>query len=407
MKQRCLFLLIIFSLLFFTSNLFITNYAYSQEEEKNTEIKKVIVTGSGVTEEDAIKDLSVSAVQQVVGIYVVSDTYVKNFQVINDEIFTHSNGYVKGFDILNKTKESGIVKIQALVSVELGNLTKKLSELQIATKQISDTTKAISFDKFNSAKSFRELVHSVIINPMKENKNIWDIKIKDINVSDKTYKLNEFYHLKQGDEDKIKLGELIPVEISFYLSLNQDYFDAITNFLDNSSERIDESPPSLKNLKNFNICTFRFNGDNENLIKCYRLSSQNQNIYNKLISDFFYRDGEKNYELYFKLSLIDSNAKVLGTNQYKECFGFCPTICTENGNIISSIFIGDSDHKNHCYYFTTFIDYRYRYSMYEDKPTLIISPEKPELIKIVIYLNESDIKNLKDVEITTQFKKKE
>lgn len=53
---------------------------------KNKTIHKVIVTGIGINENKAIKNATKSAIQQVVGMYVVSDVLMKNSKLIKDEV---------------------------------------------------------------------------------------------------------------------------------------------------------------------------------------------------------------------------------------------------------------------------------------------------------------------------------
>lgn len=56
------------------STLIISTNVFAQD----IETKKVISTGVGLTESDALKDTTRNAVQQVVGAYILTDTYVKN-----------------------------------------------------------------------------------------------------------------------------------------------------------------------------------------------------------------------------------------------------------------------------------------------------------------------------------------
>ena len=60
------------------------------------------------------------AVEQAVGVYVLSETLVESFVVIKDTILTKAGGYINSFQVLAEKSEDGIVtvKIQATVSVE-------------------------------------------------------------------------------------------------------------------------------------------------------------------------------------------------------------------------------------------------------------------------------------------------
>ncbi len=63
------------------------------------EIEKVVVSGSGLSEDKAIQSASKTAIQQVMGMYVVSDTVMQNRELIKDEVFSQSNAYIKTFKV--------------------------------------------------------------------------------------------------------------------------------------------------------------------------------------------------------------------------------------------------------------------------------------------------------------------
>lgn len=71
--------------------------------------------------EEALAQAVRQAVEQAMGVYVVSETLVKNAQVIKDSILTKSSGFVSGYQILSEKTVAGdmlSIQIQATVSVE-------------------------------------------------------------------------------------------------------------------------------------------------------------------------------------------------------------------------------------------------------------------------------------------------
>ena len=78
----------------------------------------VTATGQGGSERTALNDAKRQAVEQQVGTYVDSRTYVENYQVIHDRIYTQTEGYIKDYRIINKNYFNGIwtVEIQADIS---------------------------------------------------------------------------------------------------------------------------------------------------------------------------------------------------------------------------------------------------------------------------------------------------
>ena len=68
----------------------------------------VTTTGQGGSERDALHDAMRNAIEQQVGVLVDSKTYVQNYKVIHDQIFTHSEGYIKSYSIVNKQYANAI-----------------------------------------------------------------------------------------------------------------------------------------------------------------------------------------------------------------------------------------------------------------------------------------------------------
>lgn len=92
---------------------------------------QVTVTGQGATERDALHAAMREAVERQVGVLVDSRTYVENYRVIHDQIYTHSEGYIAGYDVLKSEYKNGYyeVTIRADVREELLN-TDLMSKLQ-------------------------------------------------------------------------------------------------------------------------------------------------------------------------------------------------------------------------------------------------------------------------------------
>lgn len=70
--------------------------------------------------EEALNQARRAAVEEAMGVYVVSETLVENMSLVQDTILTRSSGYISGQKVLSETQEQGILKIrlEALVSVE-------------------------------------------------------------------------------------------------------------------------------------------------------------------------------------------------------------------------------------------------------------------------------------------------
>lgn len=85
----------------------------------------VTVSGHGIDKDSAFKDAVRTAVEQVVGVYINSNTIVSNAQVELDKIYTASEGYVNSFSIINEGYRNN--EYQMLIKVDVD--TKPDSEL--------------------------------------------------------------------------------------------------------------------------------------------------------------------------------------------------------------------------------------------------------------------------------------
>jgi hypothetical protein len=89
----------------------------------------------GVDRDHALTNALQLAVEQVVGVAVKSTTDVVDFQVIKDEIVTHSKGYVKQYKILEEARESdGGFRIVVDAQVDAGRIETHAQTLEILMK---------------------------------------------------------------------------------------------------------------------------------------------------------------------------------------------------------------------------------------------------------------------------------
>lgn len=91
------------------------------------EVKQVVTTGQsdlaigmGRAREEAIAQATRLAVEQAMGVYVLSETLTENMALVSDKILTQSSGYISGYKVLSESKANGLysVKIEATVSIE-------------------------------------------------------------------------------------------------------------------------------------------------------------------------------------------------------------------------------------------------------------------------------------------------
>lgn len=135
----------------------------------------VITTGQGATERAALHEAMRAAIEQAVGVLVDSHTYVKNYQLIHDEIYTHSEGYVSRYEVLEKSLENGIhrVTIRAEVSEALSSdLMTKLEKQALIRENLLDPRIGVVISDSQDRPAYRSVAAAVeneIVTALQEN----------------------------------------------------------------------------------------------------------------------------------------------------------------------------------------------------------------------------------------------
>lgn len=99
--------------------------------------REVTVQGYGITREEAVNDALRNAVEQAVGALVESETLVQNAELVKDEIYTKSRGFVQNWTIISEQSNDGQIRVTARVEVDTNPNSRLLGQLQ-RLKLISD-----------------------------------------------------------------------------------------------------------------------------------------------------------------------------------------------------------------------------------------------------------------------------
>lgn len=97
---------------------FNTVVAQSQFNDSNLNVIEVYSYGEALNEQDAIKEALRQAIESALGAYLVSSTYVKDSQLLTDEIMSMSYGNIEKYTIINsKHKENSVmVELKVLLN---------------------------------------------------------------------------------------------------------------------------------------------------------------------------------------------------------------------------------------------------------------------------------------------------
>jgi len=99
-------------------------------------VAAVLENNLDIARDGALQDALRQAVEQAVGTMVESDTLVQNFQLVSDNIYTKTKGYVKTYKILTEKQEGTLYKVSVQANVDVGNLEKDLGALGLLYQRL-------------------------------------------------------------------------------------------------------------------------------------------------------------------------------------------------------------------------------------------------------------------------------
>lgn len=77
------------------------------------------------------------AVEQVAGVIISAQTLSANSQLISDQVFAHSAGYVRTYQVLSQTQEKGVVTVKVRAEVGTRDLDRDLQAVQALVRRLA------------------------------------------------------------------------------------------------------------------------------------------------------------------------------------------------------------------------------------------------------------------------------
>ena len=94
--------------------------------------KFVEVNGeSSISRQDAIRQAQRLAVEKAVGVFVLSETEIENFRLKKEKVFSHTEGYIIRFDVIEETKLRDLYRVRINAEVSLDKIKDDLVALKI------------------------------------------------------------------------------------------------------------------------------------------------------------------------------------------------------------------------------------------------------------------------------------
>ena len=90
----------------------------------------------GIARDQAIEDALRKAVEQAVGALVSSATMVQNYEVLSDQIYTQTKGYVQQYKILSEGQEENLYRVTIRATVNAGQLQQDLAAIGLLYRRV-------------------------------------------------------------------------------------------------------------------------------------------------------------------------------------------------------------------------------------------------------------------------------
>ncbi|MBI5235452.1 MAG: hypothetical protein HY886_04310 [Deltaproteobacteria bacterium] len=113
-------------------------------EETQEELKTVDADGfSQITGDNALiaRDAAISdalrkAVEQAVGTFISAESVVENYQILSDNVYTKTQGYVKNYKVIGETQTQGLFKATVRATVAVGSIQHDLDALGLLMAKV-------------------------------------------------------------------------------------------------------------------------------------------------------------------------------------------------------------------------------------------------------------------------------
>lgn len=104
----------------------------------SSDIVEVVAEGAGIDPGDALKDAFRNAVRQVVGTVVDAELLIKNDEIVDDQILTYSDGFVKKYDEVPGSKKSvgGLHRVKIKAQIERRSVMAKLKAAKVTVMDV-------------------------------------------------------------------------------------------------------------------------------------------------------------------------------------------------------------------------------------------------------------------------------
>lgn len=114
------------------------DYAAGQQQTEVVEaegVARILQGNTDIARDNAIVDAQRKAVEQVMGVFMSSESIVENYELLSDRILTQSSGYIKTYQILDERKDGNDFRVRIQATLGLGELENDIEAIQHLIRQ--------------------------------------------------------------------------------------------------------------------------------------------------------------------------------------------------------------------------------------------------------------------------------
>jgi hypothetical protein len=209
------------------------NNSFGQQTEK---ITSVVATGVGTDSDNATRNGIRAAVEQVVGTYISSETIIKNNILLEDKIYSYSDGYVKEMKIISMRTEGGLVYIRIEARVVASELKRRLESLGMTTAKVEgESLYGEAMSKIERGETVEELLFNKL-DKLKRSGLV--LELGKIKILDPT-----------RDKTKIEL----PITVKWNQDIVNDLYDTILRLAKRKRENVHKTHCDTVCFTNMNL----------------------------------------------------------------------------------------------------------------------------------------------------------
>jgi len=186
----------------------------------------IVANNTAQARDQAIQDALRLAVEQAAGTMVSSETLVQNYEVLRDQVYSQSQGYIRHYEVTNETTEGNLYRVTIQASVTMGNLKNDLAALGLLMARKSMPRVMIMVAEQNVGMHYYSywwgVKASTVDLTISENVLMQKLTSKGFHIVDhaiasKTLSIKDPYRIETLSNDAVRsIGNLYDAEVVIY-----------------------------------------------------------------------------------------------------------------------------------------------------------------------------------------------